>query len=289
MTRAPFYENAYLAPRTRDFVQDNLENEKVTTTEVGYIMNAPMVKIRATAYYTRFENQLNVLTFYNDEFRNFVNYALSNIDRVHMGVEFGIEAKIHKGLSANLAASVGNYTYDSRQLGTVTSDNSAEVISRNNIIYSNNFKVPTPQQAYTIGLDYRSPKFWFLNVNLNYFNDMYLNFNPLRRTQTAVNGVEDKSPLWNDIIDQTKLDDQFSLDAFAGYSWMMNRRYKNLKKRTYIVFNLGVNNILDNQDIVSGGYEQLRFDFAGKNTEKFPDKRYYAYGINFFASVGFRF
>lgn len=289
MTRAPFYDNAYLAPRTRDFVQDNLENELVTTAEAGYIMNAPTIKIRATGYFTRFENQLNVLTFYNDEFRNFVNYALSNIDKVHAGVEFGIETKVYKGLTANAAASIGQFTYDSRQRATVTSDNSAEVLSSNNIIYSKNFNVPTPQQAYTIGLDYRSPKYWFLNVNFNYFTKMFLDFNPLRRTANATTGVDDKSPLWNEIIDQTKLDDQYTLDAFAGYSWMMNRKYKSLKKRTYLVFNIGVNNILDNQDIVSGGYEQLRFDFAGKDTDKFPDKRYYAYGINFFASIGFRF
>ncbi|MBS1761696.1 MAG: TonB-dependent receptor [Bacteroidetes bacterium] len=289
MTRAPFYDNAYLAPRTRDFVQDNLENELITTLEGGYVMNAPMVKIRATGYYTRFENQLNVLTFYNDEYRNFVNYALSNIDKVHMGIEVGIEAKVYKGLSANAAASVGQFTYDSRQRATVTSDNSAEVLSKNNIVYSKDFKVPTPQQAYTVGLDYRSPKYWFLNVNVNYFSHMYLDFNPLRRTSSAVNGVVEDSQLWNNIIDQTQLSDQYTVDAFAGYSWMMNRKYKSLKKRTYLVFNVGVNNILDNKNIVSGGYEQLRFDFAGKNTEKFPEKRFYAYGINFFASVGFRF
>jgi len=37
------------------------------------------------------------------------------------------------------------------------------------------------------------------------------------------------------------------------------------------------------------GYEQLRYDFAEKNVDKFPAKRFYAYGINFFASVGIRF
>ena len=62
-----------------------------------------------------------------------------------------------------------------------------------------------------------------------------------------------------------------------------------MKKRTYLVFNLGVNNILDNRNIVSGGFEQLRFDFAEKNTNKFQDRKFYAYGTNFFASVGVRF
>lgn len=288
-SRAPFFENAFLAPRTRDFVQDNLKSEEIGAVEGGYVMNSPKLKLRATGYYTQFKNQLNVLTFYNDEFRNFVNYAISNIGKVHTGIEFGAEAKVYKGLSVTAAAAIGKYYYNTRQSATVTADNSSEVLSADNVVYSKNFYVPTPQEAYTIGLDYRSPKFWFVAANFNYFDKMYLDFNPIRRTESAVSGVEEGSALWHDIIDQTKLKSQYTVDVFAGYSWMMNRKFKSLKKRTYLVFNLGVNNILDNRNIVSGGYEQLRFDFAEKNTAKFPDKRFYAYGTNFFASVGIRF
>jgi len=289
LSRAPFFENAFLAPRTRDFVQEDLRSEEILTTEAGYVMNAPKLKIRATGFYTQFKNQLNVLTFYHDEYRNFVNYAISNIGKVHMGVEFGAEAKIYKGLSVNAAASVGQYFFNTRQRATVTTDNSSAILSANDVVYSKDFYVPTPQQAYTIGLDYRSPQFWFINVNFNYFDKMYLDFNPIRRTAAAVSGLDEGSERWHKVIDQTKLKSQYSLDAFAGYSWLMNRKFKYLKKRTFLLFNLGVNNILNNTDIVSGGYEQLRFDFAEKNVNKFPDKRFYAYGINFFASIGVRF
>ena len=288
-SRAPFFENAFIAPRTRDFVQDNLKSEEILSTEVGYAMNAPKLKLRLNGYFTQFKNGLDVLTFYNDEYRNFVNYAISNIGKIHMGLEFGAEVKVYKGLNLTAAAAIGQYTFNTRQSATVTADNSAATLDKNVIVYSKDFYVPTAQQAYTIGFDYRSPKFWFLNVNFNYFDKMYLNYNPIRRTATAVSGLEEGSAKWNQIINQTELDPQYTLDAFAGYSWLMNRKFKDLKKRTFLVFNVGVNNILDNRNIVSGGFEQLRFDFAEKNTEKFPDRRFYAFGINFFASVGIRF
>ncbi|MBK9532690.1 MAG: TonB-dependent receptor [Chitinophagaceae bacterium] len=288
-SRAPFFENAFIAPRTRDFVQDNLKSEEILSTELGYVLNAPKLKIRATGYYTQFKNQIDVLTFYHDEYRNFVNYAISNIGKVHMGIEFGVEAKIYKGLNLTAAAAIGNYTYNTRQSATVTTDNNADVLSKNEVVYSKDFYVPTAQQAYTIGFDYRSPKFWFLNVNFNYFDKMYLNYNPIRRTAAAVNGLDEGSEKWHQVLDQTQLDPQYTLDAFAGYSWLMNRKFNQLKKRTFLVFNVGVNNILNNTNIVSGGFEQLRFDFAEKNVNKFPDRRFYAYGINFFASVGIRF
>jgi|688.fasta_scaffold13374_7 hypothetical protein len=289
MSRAPFFENAFIAPRTRDFVQENLKSEEIASVEGGYVMNAPRLKIRANGYYTVIKNQLNVLTFYDDVFQNFVNYAISNIGRVHAGAEFGFEAKVYKGLSVVAAAAISDLRYNTRQRATVTADNSPTTLARNITVYSKNFFVPTPQNAYTIGLDYRSPKFWFVNLNFNYFDKMYLDFNPIRRTANAVNGVPEGSALWNEILDQTQLPSQYTLDLFAGYSLLLNRKMKELKKRTFLQFNVGINNILNNENIVSGGFEQLRFDAAEKNVNKFPDRRFYAYGLNFFASMGLRF
>ena len=287
-TKAPFFENAYLAPRSRDFIQDSLKSEKISSIEAGYVLIAPTVKLRATGYYTKFKDQLNVLTFYNDATRSFVNYALSNIGKEHMGVELGAEVILDKGLTLNAAASIGRFRYNTRQNATVTSDNTASVISKETI-YSKNFYVATPQEAYTIGLNYRSPKFWYVNLNVNYFDQMWLDFNPIRRTAAAVDGVKENSYNWHQILDQTKLKSQFSVDAFAGYSWLLNKRFKSLSKRTFLAFNLGVTNILNNTNIVSGGYEQLRFDFAGKDVEKFPSKNFFAYGTTFNASISLRF
>lgn len=288
-TRAPFFENAYLAPRTRDFVQDNLRNEQVSSIEAGYALISPTVKFRGTAYYTQFAHQMNVLTFYNDQLRTFVNYALSNIGKVNKGLELGAEVILLKGLTANAAAAIGEYKYNTRQLASVTADNSSTVLLKDQVIYSKNYNVPTPQQAYNLGLNYRSPKYWYVNVNFNYFDDMWLDFNPIRRTDVAVNGLEPSSPLWHDIVDQVSLPSQYTVDLYAGYSWLMNNKFKSMGKRTFLVFNVGVNNLLNNTNIVSGGFEQLRFDFAEKNIDKFPPKKFYAYGTNFLASVALRF
>ena len=60
------------------------------------------------------------------------------------------------------------------------------------------------------------------------------------------------------------------------------------------MFNLGVNNILNKKDIVTGGFEQLRYDAQLFSSDpvsvgKFPPRLYYAYGMNFFVSVALRF
>ncbi|MEP6674405.1 MAG: TonB-dependent receptor [Ferruginibacter sp.] len=289
VTKAPFFENAYLSPRTRDFVQNNLQSEQIKSVEGGYILVAPTVKFRVTGYYTQFRRGTDVLSFYDDLNRTFGNYALSNIGKTHYGAEVGAEVIVYKGFTVNAAAAFGRYFYDTRQDLVETLDNTSAVVSAEPVVYTKNFRVATPQEAYTVGLNYRSPHYWFVNVNVNYFDQVWLGYDPLRRTPKAVDGVDPNSAQWHSIIDQIELPSQFTVDAFAGFSWLMNNKFKSLKKRTFLVFNLGVNNLLNNTGIVTGGYEQLRYDYQLKDINKYPPKKFYAYGTNFSANVSLRF
>jgi hypothetical protein len=288
LTRAPYFDNVYTSPRTRDLVQDNVTSEKISSLEGGYVLNAPKIKVRLTGYYTKFEDQMNVITFYHDDYRNFVNYAVNNIDKVHFGAELGFDVKIMRNLSLVGAAAVGRYYFDSQQQATVTQDNSAVVLSKETV-YSENFRVGgTPQEAYSLGISYRSPKFWYFTLTGNYFDQMWLDFNPIRRTEAAVNGVAKDSDKWNEILNQTRLKGQATLDFFGGYSYRLPRQ-RGSKHSQFLVFNVGVNNLLNNKQMITGGFEQLRFDFDAKNVNKFPPKLFYAYGTNFFASIIYRF
>lgn len=287
-TRAPFFDNAYIAPRTRNIEQDDLTSEIIQTAEAGYILNAPKLKIRLNGYYTSFQHGFNVLTFYHETYQNFVNYALSNIDKQHFGGEFGFEAKVDRNLTVNGAAAVGRYYYSSRQNAVVSLDNTAEILEEQ-IVYSENYRVAsTPQEAYSIGITYRSPKFWFVSLTGNYFDQRWLDFNPIRRTSAAVDGIDPKGTQWNGIIDQTKLNTAYTVDFFGGYSYKISRAAQK-QKPMYLVLNAGINNLLNDKNIITGGYEQLRFDFDSKDPKQFPPKLYYAYGLNYFVSLTLRF
>jgi hypothetical protein len=288
MTKAPFFDNVYLSPRTRDNIQDNVKNEEITSVEGGYIINAPKIKLRFSAYYTEFLDQLNVMSFYHDTYRNFVNYAISNIDKVHSGLEFGFDVKPLPNVTIDGAAAVGRYNYNSRQLAITTLDNDASILSKD-LVYSQDYRVGgTPQEAYSLGINYRSPKYWSVSLTGNYFDQMWLDPNPIRRTAGAVSGVVENSQLWNAILGQQQFEKQYTLDFFGSYSWKVPKSW-GLKKNTFVVFNAGVSNLLNNKEIISGGYEQLRYDFNEKNIGKFPPKYYYGYGLNYFVSTTIRF
>lgn len=283
-TRAPFSRFAYLSPRTRHETAKNLTSEKIQGFEAGYIFRYARLKGRLSGYYTTFKDQIENSSFYNDQERTFVNFILAGVDKKHQGIELGLEAKVTSTLSIEFAAAVGANQYTSRPLGTYTQDNDANVLAEDRTIYINNFYVPGPQQAYTLGLDYRSPQFWFVSLNLNHFRNIYLDFNPDRRTDETVANLllPDRREEFNEIVGQQKLPAQYTLDFFGGKSWRIDYKY-------YINLTLGINNILNNKGFRTGGFEQGRFDYEGYNVDRFPPRYFYAYGTTFSAGLTFRF
>jgi len=286
LSKSPLFDNVFISPRTRDSEQENIKSEKIQSAELGYVWNAPAIKLRLTGYLANFTDGMNVTTFYHDAYRSFMNYALYGIDKLHFGTELGCEVKLSTHYTINAAAAVGRYYYNSRQQVTVSADNDAYVADRG-VIYSQNFRVAgTPQEAYNVGVGYQSAGSFYLNLSGNYFRQQWLEFNPLRRTYNALQGVAPGSEHWEQITRQTLLSDHYTVNLFAGSSARLKLfGPKNIK---ILVFNISINNLLNNQDIISGGYEQLRFDTDTKNVDKFPPKFFYAMGLNFSANITLR-
>ena len=64
--------------------------------------------------------------------------------------------------------------------------------------------------------------------------------------------------------------------------------FRGKQKQTFMI-NVSINNLLNKQDMMASGYEQLRFDVEGKNVDKFPPKYFYAMGFNFSINLSFLF
>ncbi|HPF91104.1 MAG TPA: TonB-dependent receptor [Flavobacteriales bacterium] len=281
LSRPPSTNVAYLSPRVHDGAIPGLTNEKVYTGDIGYVVRFPRLKGRATLYYTKIYDQLWSRSFYHDEYLTIVNYNMTGVDQINRGVELGVEANLTSTWQMTAVYAGGDYRYDSRPTATITRNNSPEVFASERTVYWKNYKVGgMPQTAASLGLRYNSPKFWFAGVNVNWFGNIYLDPNPDRRTEPAVDNLVVTDPQWDGLLTQERLDDNMTVDAFAGKSWMIKRKYR-------IAFNLSVSNVLDNQDFKVGGFEQLRYDRM--DVDRFPPKYSYLFGRNYFAMLTFSF
>lgn len=111
---------------------------------------------RVSAYHVLMQDGMNVLTFYHDGYRNFVNYAIRNIDRQHTGIESGIAYTLNEHWQIDMAASVGDHRYISRQKVTVSLDNNEFLLDKTDV-YTKNFRVAgSPQMVIGSGIQYRN-------------------------------------------------------------------------------------------------------------------------------------
>ncbi len=300
LTRAPFTRNAYVSPRTRADFAAGAVLEKILSGEVNYLLRSPGFKVKATGYFTQFDDQISIRSFYLDNAipdgnggvrGGFVNYIMSNISTQHMGVEFATEFTTPiPGLKARAVAAIGQNIYTNRPDVEVFLDTDAASLGQRQVYIKNFYVAGSPQTASSFTLSYNGKDFWFANLSFNYFDNSWIDFYPERRTTEAVSYVDDPqyinevvepgSPLWKQIIDQEKAPSAFTMDFFGGKSFKIND--------LFIYLNVGVNNILDKKDFITGGYEQYRFDFEEKNVNRFPSRYFYGYGRNYFISLAFR-
>ena len=175
-------------------------------------------------------------------------------------------------------------------------------------VYTKGLKINNgPQLAANITLDYFHPKMWFVDVTLNYFGNNYLDFAPNRFTESTVAlygcdmskvtssnlmaaaTTEEAQAAVRALGTQEKLKGGFMLDASIG-------KLIYLKNRKSLNFNLSLSNILNNREMITGGYQQGRLPWNNSDNvidrtalNKFPNKYYYAWGFNFFFNVGYKF
>ncbi len=280
LTRAPYFRDSYISPRTRNHVLSGLINEKIVGGDIGYVLRAPKIQARATLYYTEFKDQVYSRSFYHETLRSFVNYQMTGVDTKSMGAEIGVDYKLTSTINITGVAGLGRLTYNSRPLVTISQDNNSEILAENRMVYLKNYYVGgNPQTALSGGIKYNAPKYWWIGVDFNYFDDIYLEPNPDRRSEAAAGIYNSEDLRFEQLLAQERLSSAYTIDLFGGKSWRV--------KKYYIVFNLSINNLLNVTDFAFGGFEQFRFD--PNNIDKFPPKYFYLYGTQYFANLSLRF
>ena len=280
--QAPTFQNIFISPRTRNSYVDDPKSEKILSAEASYLVRLPWLRGRITAFYSHVSDKMRAMNFYDDSRASFSNYMITGIATRHLGLEAGVEAKLSPTLTANAALALGQYQYANNPTYVQSIDNSNEVIDKDQIYWKGLNLSGTPQTAATVGLTYYSP--WYANfgVNANYFGRNYVSMSPVPRTDRG------RSSLDYSYILPERLQDGFTVDVFASYSWR-------LSYGTFLRFNLSVSNLLNNRRLPNGGYEQLRIrtlrgsDGTQQLYRPFDTKLSYVYGTTFFFNTTLQF
>lgn len=289
---APLAYNAFVAPRLKNDFVYGLKNEEVINAEASYAFNGARFSAKVTGYYTRMNDVTELDQFYNDQEARYTYLAMTGVEKQYMGVEVAAQVKITSDLKLNLIGTYSDAQYMNNPNAQLTFENESETSTDR--VYAKGMKESgTPLSAYSIGLDY-SINGWFFNINGNYYHRGFIDFSSYRRLASvlaadATSGTvgEDGQTITVEQPQQEEFDGGFMLDLSIG-------KYIRMKKGRSLSINLTVNNVLNNTNMKTGGYEQNRddnYDDGSARSYQFSkhSKYYYAQGINAFMNIGYRF
>lgn len=309
LSKAPTIRNSFVNSRENNNVVPNLTAEDMKVAEANYIYRSPLIKARLTGYYSLFNNGTDINFFFaqSGSGTDFFQEVVTHINKRHYGAELGFEFQNSPTVKTFITAAYGEHTYTSNATIGVNFDTAGY---NEDLINTIGFKdlgeaqieglkiANGPQQAYTVGIEYRDPKYWWIAATANYLSHSYVDISTISRTNDFFINPEDPNGLPFESIDydlahkllqQERFDGYYLLNLTGGKSWRV--------KGNYIGLFISVNNAFD-EIFRTGGYEQSRtanykdlVEDTSNGTDKrsFGNKYWYGLGRSYFVNIAFSF
>ena len=302
--KAPQASTAFAAPEiNNDFVLD-LKDEKVFSSEISYQLQNSWIHLNLNAYYSRMTDVTEWQNFYYDDINSFSYVSLTDIKKEAYGVEAGINIKLSSAFNLKLigtiseAKNVNNShvrymeSTSGEYYGYTGQETSTDKYNEYTCYNKGMRESGTPLTAASVGISFHQGG-WYIDLNCNYYDRIYLSYAPNQRYLKTWNArTEAYDDTWigdeinPEILEQAKGHGGFMLDGSIGKNIYL--------KRGSLSINLSVTNILNNENICTGGYEQSRSSWTESGNKRIYrfDKnplKYYAYGCNGMLNIAYKF
>lgn len=266
VSNAPNIRNTFSNSRVNNNITPNLTSEKILTGDVSYVFRSPKLQSRVTAFYTNFSDAIENSFFFAEgllgDQADFVNEIVTGVEKRNIGIELSAEYQLTPSVKLIAVGTVGQYTYNNNPQLYLQSESFTNENSDFGISYLKDYRISgTPQRAFSLGFEYRDPKYWWFQTNANLLANNYLDISPLLRTDNFYldadgvpfvdneTGVEVNQQQVDALLMQEKFDDAFLINVVGGKSWKIYN--------TYLGIFVGINNVLG-EVFKTGGFEQSR-------------------------------
>ncbi len=302
-TKAPTLRNSFSNPRQNNTIVTNLQSQNTTNLDLNYIYRSPIIKSTLSLYGISFTNDTDVSFYFTEDLAGlgadgnaFVQEITTNVNRLNIGVELGVEAQITSTLKLKAIAAVGQNTYANNPNIYLTSDDfTNELRFGNGKTNLKNLHVAGgPEQAFQLGFEYRDPKYWTIGLSANHFSNAYIDASALARSENFTldfDGLPFNSfnkTQANNLLKQEQLPSYMLINLVGGKSWRIGKYY--------VGFFATINNVL-NQLYKTGGFEQSRIakfdrlleDQSRENGPLFGNRYFFGNGTTYYCNLYVRF
>ncbi|MBD0402105.1 TonB-dependent receptor [Flammeovirga sp. EKP202] len=204
ISRAPFFGTAF--PGHQNIPNEDAENEKILSFELGYGYRSAKLKANVNIYHTKWQDQSFRVQAGQEGSANILG-----LNSTHQGIEVDANYKVNHKLTFTAMLSIGDWQYDNdiRDIPVFDDNNNIEEYIN---VYLKDIKVGnSAQTTAALGANYELIKGLRIGADFNFFGDNYADFDPTDRTDS-----EDRAQSW-------RLEDYSVVDMNINYKFKLGK------------------------------------------------------------------
>ena len=219
LSRTPQYAN--VINNNRNQVFDNLVNEKIIATELGYGYRSKKLSMNVNGYFTMWENRplpfgLSIPDPLDPT--EFISVNVPGMDALHMGIETDISYVIAKRLTLEGMVSVGDWRW--------ASEEDIEIYDDTISFDARGVHVgDAAQSTYALSLRYGFGKGGYVKMKYTYFDRYFSDFDP-----NSLTGATAGTDSW-------QIPSYGLMSVHAGYRWRFKKSSLNLRSNIFNALN----------------------------------------------------
>jgi hypothetical protein len=219
LNRTPQYAN--VIDNNRNQVFDNLVNEKIIATELGYGYRSKKLSVNINGYFTMWENRplpfgLSIPDPLDPT--EFISVNVPGMDALHMGIETDISYVIAKRLTLEGMVSVGDWRWASAEDIEIYDDTISFDASGVHV-------GDAAQSTYALSLRYGFGKGGYVKMKYTYFDRYFSDFDP-----NSLTGATAGTDSW-------QIPGYGLMSVHAGYRWRFKNSSLNLRANIFNALN----------------------------------------------------
>jgi outer membrane cobalamin receptor len=241
-SKQPFMNAVY--PNNRNFVNDNLTNEKILGTELGYGYRSSLFNANLNLYRTTWGDRF-LTTTDTDTANPGGYYSYSGVNETHQGAELDFTLKAVNKLTFNGMLSYGDWHYDGNANSTRFTLDNQVYGDGTKVLYLDKVKVGNAAQVTAaLGAVYEVNKGLKVDANYRHIDKLFTSFDP-----TSLTVENNKGSL--------QLPSYGLVDAGFSYKLPVGK-----EKSESLNFRFNMNNVFDTVYIAEGSTNIFTSDYV---------------------------
>ncbi|TDL99829.1 MAG: hypothetical protein C4K58_00850 [Flavobacteriaceae bacterium] len=256
--QTPELDAIFMGQRYSNLLWDKTGPEEVSALQLSYFFKKSKWEL-ALKTYGFLKNNASLVQFYytQGEVNNLVTERISGAKLRYLGLESFASYQWNDRLKSSLLISLNQNTYQNNPDLLLFESTKTEPVTSYGKTYLKNREIPSFRTGLGLQLDYTLPSFAWIGLGFNYLSG--LSASPAAILSTENFYTSNPVPLtsgmdanyFREITKPREFEGAFLVNLSAGKSFKVGDHFAGVM--------LFVNNLLDNQNYITGGFQQSRY------------------------------